>query len=79
MNQIKIVNKTGITNDTEVYFNNNKLEGISKIVIKPITNKTVTAEITFESVNLELLCDNATKEIIDLIPNKDNADGSDFC
>jgi len=53
--RLKIVNKTGIANDTECFdFNGVKIEGITKIEICIIPDNLVQAKLTFDGVEFDM-------------------------
>lgn len=55
MSHIKIVNRDGVSNSTEVMHDGKRISGVTKIIINPITsNEPVTATISFELVTLDL-------------------------
>lgn len=68
MNKLRIVNDTGLTQDTKMMVGDAQLGYVSKIEIERITEKEafVRATLTFESVELDmqvheiLLAENAT-------------------
>ena len=59
MNNIRIINTTGITNDTKVYVEGVELKGIISLEIDPILafNKIVTATLKVHVVELDVVAD----------------------
>lgn len=59
MSNIRITNKTGITNDTKVYVNDVEVKGIISLEIEPILafNQLVTATMKVHVVDLDVVAD----------------------
>jgi len=59
MSNIRIINKTGITNDTKVYVNDVEVKGIISLEIEPILafNQLVTATMKVPVVDLDVVAD----------------------
>ncbi len=59
MSNIRIINKTGITNDTKVYVNDVEVKGIISLEIEPILafNQLVTATMKVHVVDLDVVAD----------------------
>ena len=59
MNKIRIVNETGQVNDTKVYLNDVRINGLTKIVIDPIEvdKVIVTATLTIMEAEFDLLAE----------------------
>ena len=69
MNKLKITNKTGFSNDTKVWYGGTQLDCVSKIEINDMYLGTFTSvKITFESITLNIECEESVKQVIDLIP-----------
>lgn len=59
MSNIRIINKTGITNDTKVYVNDVEVKGIISLEIDPVLafNQLVTATMKVHVVDLDVVAD----------------------
>lgn len=59
MSNIRITNKTGITNDTKVYVNDVEVKGIISLEIDPVLafNQLVTATMKVHVVDLDVVAD----------------------
>lgn len=63
---VRIVNKTGITNDTKVYVNDKELTGITRIAIEPfVAGQVLRANLTLNVAEVDVIVSEAETEYTD--------------